>query len=561
MGSSDNSPHQRHMPARQITMDLPNLNGDFSSADVSFNVDSSFNTSVQSHYQTPNDRDGDYSYAYDSSVSPAFIIKYSETTEDEDKEDECEEVEEAGKYPKGKRMFSFKERHKGDANVENIYEEIRDTKSPCKNSQSISNDDDGSSRKSSSVNSDSGIGGFGNKPSKTTRNKSKFSQGTLDIVNSKGKRDRKTKTSGSQKLNDNAATKGNTSSSSSGATSALDNLLFQTAPGMTPNQRRNLRKSLVDEVFEELVQRHHDRVLQQLRLDMEDFIAPNASDNLGGINTTPQSNNSKTSVRSSSTSSPMARLKKCESMDFKDAVSISSASSSSFRRIGKAEKNYFKKNSSSRPSQEKVQSTTSREGFRLPFLSSARKCGEVINRKYFTRTSRSKSSPKQNQQETKENNGSVRLREKTRVKTKSRPLSALFLSSSFSKSSNFVSDDPNANDETGTEDQFEYHKKSVSHDENLSTNRSSDDKKIELSRSKSTGYKLARRNSDFDCTENEDGVPSKRLQRSKIIASFLEQLNDNNDNEEIDDDFGDDSDIDKKECINNNNNDVKQDKT
>ena len=55
-------------------------------------------------------------------------------------------------------------------------------------------------------------------------------------------------------------------------------------------------------------------------------------------------------------------------------------------------------------SQEEVQSTTSREGFRLPFLSSARKCGEVINRKYFARSSRSKSSTKQNQQETKENN-------------------------------------------------------------------------------------------------------------------------------------------------------------
>merc|ERR1719412_3323274 len=351
---------------------------------------------------------------------------------------------------------------------------------------------------------------------------------------------------GKKRPDDDVGTKSITSSSSSGATSALDNLLFQTAPGMTPNQRRNLRKSLVDEVFEELVQRHHDRVLQQLRLDMEDFIAPNASDNLGVINTTPQSNNSKTSVRSSSTSSPMARLKKCESMDFKDAVSISSASSSSFKRRGKAEKSYFKKNSSTPPSQEKLQSTSSREGFRLPFLSSARKCGEVINRKYFARSSRSKSSTKQTQQETKDNNGSVRLRAKTRVKSKSRPLSALFLSSSFSKSSNFVSDDPNANEETGTEDQFEYHKKSVSHEENLSTNRSSGDKKIELSRSKSTGYKLTRRNSDFDCTENEDGVPSKRLQRSKIIASFLEQLNDNNDNEEIDDDFGDDSDIDKK---------------
>ena len=46
--------------------------------------------------------------------------------------------------------------------------------------------------------------------------------------------------------------------------SALDSLLFQTAPGMTASQRRDLRKSLVDEVFEELIRRHHDRVLDQV---------------------------------------------------------------------------------------------------------------------------------------------------------------------------------------------------------------------------------------------------------------------------------------------------------
>merc|ERR1712001_815993 len=192
------------------------------------------------------------------------------------------------------------------SNVENIYEEIRDVKSISKNSRSTSNDDDRSSRKSSSVNSDSGIGGFGNKPARSNKTKTRYSQGTLDIVNTKGRRDRRTKTDTNKKVNEDTGTKSISSSSNSGATSALDNLLFQTAPGMTPNQRRNLRKSLVDEVFEELVQRHHDRVLQQLRLDVEDFIAPNASDNVEVINTTPQINNSKTSVRSSSTSSPMA---------------------------------------------------------------------------------------------------------------------------------------------------------------------------------------------------------------------------------------------------------------
>merc|ERR1719251_553683 len=79
--------------------------------------------------------------------------------------------------------------------------------------------------------------------------------------------------------------------------SALDSLLFRTAPGMTASQRRDLRKSLVDEVFEELIRRHHDRVLDQLKLDVEDFISPNES-----------ASNSK--------------LKKCESMDFKDLSSM-----------------------------------------------------------------------------------------------------------------------------------------------------------------------------------------------------------------------------------------------
>jgi len=46
---------------------------------------------------------------------------------------------------------------------------------------------------------------------------------------------------------------------------------------MTPHQRLNLRKSLMDELFEELIQRHHSKVLGQLRLDVEEFIAPSPS--------------------------------------------------------------------------------------------------------------------------------------------------------------------------------------------------------------------------------------------------------------------------------------------
>merc|ERR1711981_143401 len=375
--SSSNSPSsqasQRSRPMRQITMDKPLVNSELSSADVSFNVDSSFSSPNQSHYQTPKDRDGDYSYAYDSSVSPAFIIKYNDAVEDMEGEGEYQLEEGVELHGRENRIPSSKNKTNESTNVENIYEEIRDVKTPSKNSQSISNDDDISSRKSSSVNSDSGIGGFGNKPSRSNKNKSRFSQGTLDIVSSKGKREKRMKAGGKKRQDDDVGDKSNSSSSNSGATSALDNLLFQTAPGMTPSQRRNLRKSLVDEVFEELVQRHHDRVLQQLRLDVEDFIAPNESDVLETSEKSVSNNNSKASYRSSSTSSPMSRLKKCESMDFKDVASISSRSSSSFNtKNERFEKDKPKKNSNKSSSKKQKPSTDTNEGFKLSFLASAR---------------------------------------------------------------------------------------------------------------------------------------------------------------------------------------------
>ena len=59
------------------------------------------------HYSTPNDRDGDYSYAYDSSLSPAFIIKYDDGGE-------------------GSSEDEGKGHHK-KAQQENIYEEIAES--------------------------------------------------------------------------------------------------------------------------------------------------------------------------------------------------------------------------------------------------------------------------------------------------------------------------------------------------------------------------------------------------------------------------------------------------
>jgi len=239
----------------------------------SFGVDTTFGSDGSAgHYQTPNNRDGDYSYAYDSSLSPAFIIKY----DDEVGSDESG----SGAKPEGPK-------------VENIYEEIAENSSDCSSevrhhrrgggghshhSQAKSrkgggrrSDSENSSRKSSSMNSDSGIS--------MSKPHQKYSQGTLDVGPNHHKPARPQKDS--EKL------------------SALDSLLFRTAPGMSASQRRDLRKSLVDEVFEELIKRHHDRVLDQLKLDVEDFISPDGA-------VAAQNNNSST------------KLKKCESMDFKD---------------------------------------------------------------------------------------------------------------------------------------------------------------------------------------------------------------------------------------------------
>jgi len=130
-----------------------------------------------------------------------------------------------------------------------------------------------------------------------------------------------------------------------------------------------------------------------------------------------------------------------------------------------------------------------------------------------------------------------------------RPLSAFLLPSSISKSSNIISQDPNANCETETEDQFRNNRQNISVTDDVLGKHSRSDKKKELSRSKSTGVTLTRRNSDLDFVDSDEEVPSRRLQRSKIIASFLEQLNDSN---AVDDDFGDNDENVIVESMNNN---------
>merc|ERR1719270_217145 len=124
-----------------------------------------------------------------------------------------------------------------------------------------------------------------------------------------------------------------------------------------------------------------------------------------------------------------------------------------------------------------------------------------------------------------------------------------------------MSNNPNADSDVQMDDHLEVYGRQSSNTDDLLAKHSSSHKQKEISRSKSTGVSLARRNSDFDSIDSDEEVPSRRLQRSKIIASFLEQL----DNNIVDDDFGDSEDNGLLEHtsnntsaarLNNNNNNV-----
>ena len=134
-------------------------------------------------YQSPKERDGDYSYAYDCSISPAVVIKWTEDSEEEDSETEVNKQEKSTKV-------------KSNNQAENIYEEIQDLSLHQLNS-------DGSA--SSSVNnSDSGIGhGGAGQASLSSASGSKGSssassagsKGTLDVSSKQNRHKNKQKLS------------------------------------------------------------------------------------------------------------------------------------------------------------------------------------------------------------------------------------------------------------------------------------------------------------------------------------------------------------------------------
>ena len=271
-------------------------------------------------YKSPKERDGDYSYAYDCSISPAVVIKWNEEDEGDsdfdleetsgsDQDSILQEPQNSQPKPlppvrrnqqvhpssnsrektRQKKKHSKKKSSKESTNkdAENIYEEIEDVKA-----QSAS---------SSVNNSDSGIGGLiGNNPDHKSLNSygsssaksssgsaggsagmGPMSKGTLDVSRpgrhkkSSNHSEQSAAAERSERAKRIAETRASAEARGSGIPlSSLDALLSQTSPALTAHQRLSLRKSLVDELFEELIQRHHRRVLDELRLDVEEFIAP-----------------------------------------------------------------------------------------------------------------------------------------------------------------------------------------------------------------------------------------------------------------------------------------------
>merc|ERR1711935_1152643 len=273
----------------------------------------------------------------------------------------------------GKR--SSKESTNKDA--ENIYEEIEDVKA-----QSAS---------SSVNNSDSGIGGLiGNNPDHKSLNsygsssaKSSsgsaggsagipMSKGTLDVSRpGRHKKSSNAEQSAAAERSERAKRIAETRASAEarGSTgiplSSLDALLSQTSPALTAHQRLSLRKSLVGELFEELIQRHHRRVLDELRLDVEEFIAP-SPDFFDQPSTTENSSNSNGTPKSSQSCS---KLHRCESMDFKN-------SQNNFKKNNNVQ---VEQNNSSSGGQRNAAEPNKKIGSKL--WQSARKCTEVIQRK------------------------------------------------------------------------------------------------------------------------------------------------------------------------------------
>merc|ERR1739838_486066 len=354
-------------------------------------------------YQVPKERDGDYSYAYDCSISPAVVIKWNEENQSDENDSDFGTEESDGdqdsnlgspvsdvdlkpvrrqqasvhppnisqKKSKQKTKLARKKSSLPSGNfsnkldAENIYEEIEDVKAQSASS-SINNSDSGiggltskslNSYGSSSASKSSSGGSTGN------GNGFSASKGTLDVSRPRHKKSSNSEQGKSAMAA--AAERAKRKQESDIPLSSLDALISQTSPGLTAHQKLSLRRSLVDELFEELIQRHHRRVLDELRLDVEEFIAP--SPDFIDLAAENSSNISPKSSRSSAQS--CSKLHRCESMDFKN-------SQNNFKKNDNVQ---VEQNNSSSGGQRNAAEPNKKIGSKL--WQSARKCTEVIQRK------------------------------------------------------------------------------------------------------------------------------------------------------------------------------------
>ena len=133
-------------------------------------------------YQSPKERDGDYSYAYDCSISPAVVIKWTEDSEEEDSEAEISK-------PNTKVKSN---------NQENIYEEIQDLSlhqlnSDGSASSSVNNSDSGIGHGDGGAGPSIGSSASGSKGSSSSS--SAGSKGTLDVSSKQNRHKNKQKLS------------------------------------------------------------------------------------------------------------------------------------------------------------------------------------------------------------------------------------------------------------------------------------------------------------------------------------------------------------------------------
>lgn len=244
---------------------------------------------VPAHYQSPKEVDGDYSYAYSDSVSPAFLIRV------------------------GAAMCYSGSGEEEEETKENIYEEIREKSEEHQNLQA-------DSRKSSTTSQEA---------STTSSTKSRF-QKALEAVTRRSSR--------SLEHGGDRDKSFHLSISKGRKKSLIDRARVDwDCDGEGPGIKSRLNKSSSD-MFGE-VNACHTRVMSQLKLDVEDMLMPPPSPegsetqddsgfHSGGMSSSTSTEEQqaktkkksiiKTSKTTKRSESQPGRMNRCESIDFKE---------------------------------------------------------------------------------------------------------------------------------------------------------------------------------------------------------------------------------------------------